>query len=81
MCRPFQIDLKKWRSLKSSHLFSNLSAKSVPDENGDLSLVITGIELPSRHFSPEVSLTASLTNPEVAGGVSKACKINICVLR
>eukprot|EP01041_Mallomonas_annulata_P012691 gene12691-26732_t len=65
--KPFTMNLDRWRLLKSSGLFANLTAKSYVNDD-KVHLEVQGVELPSIRFSPEVSVSASLTRPEVAGG-------------
>ena len=66
---PFIFNRDKWEALKNSGLFVNLTASSAMSHDGVV-LNITGYELPSTKFSPEVAVVASLENPEVHGGVS-----------
>ena len=56
--------------MKNSGLFGNLSAKSIVTDNNKVKLEISGVELKSFFISPEMTMKASLKNPEVAGGVS-----------
>ena len=55
--------------MKGSELFANLTAKTVLRDD-KITLEVSGLELPSIVFSPEVNVAASLKNPEVSGGVS-----------
>lgn len=66
----FSFDFDKWRSLKASYLFHNLSARSVLVDEDNVRLEISGYELPNRKITPEASVTASLTRPEITGGVA-----------
>ena len=66
--KAFQFDVSKWQLLQNCGLYKDLSAKTVSN-NGEVTLVVSGQELPSITFSPEVQVGASLDNPEVAGGV------------
>ena len=65
----FKLNLDKWRALRESNLFSELSAASILKEDG-LALNIEGYELPSITISPEVTIAADLDHPEVMGSVS-----------
>ena len=66
--KAFKFDMSRWRLLQNCGLYKDLSAKTV-SKDGEVTLVVSGQELPSITFSPEVQLGASLDNPEVAGGV------------
>ena len=68
--KPFDFDLLKWNAIQSSGLFRNLTAKATQVGANEVLLTITGQELPSIRFSPEVSVAASIDRPEVSGGVS-----------
>jgi outer membrane protein assembly factor BamA len=60
--------MDKWAMLQRSGLFSNLTAR-VLHNNGEVKVYISGAELPSSRFSPELSVSTSVTNPELCGGV------------
>jgi hypothetical protein len=66
--RAFEFDLLKWQQIKQSGLFSNLTARAAMTTDG-AALFIEGDELPAITFSPEITLSASLEDPQVAGGV------------
>jgi len=67
---PFAFDMAKWRLLQSCGLFSNLTARTVMRKNGDVVTVISGGELPSIQFAPEVALGAkSIEKPELSGNL------------
>lgn len=68
--KPFNFDLSKWKAIQRSGLFKNLTAKAIPVGANEVLLTVTGQELPSIRFSPEVSVAASIDRPEVSGGVS-----------
>lgn len=68
--KPFDFDLLKWKAIQRSGLFRNLTAKAISVGTNEVLLTITGQELPSIRFSPEVSVAASIDRPEVSGGVS-----------
>lgn len=68
---PFKLNFDKWRSLKQSKLFSNLTASMANAPDGSVYLNISGVEQPSMHFAPEVGMSGvQLDNPEIFGGVS-----------
>lgn len=73
--RPFgdpSLNYDTWMELKNSPLFTNLTLEVIADKYGDLQFVVTGIESPSRTFSPEVALSSSrFGEPQISGGVSK----------
>lgn len=66
---PFHLDINNWNILKHCGLYTNLTANSFQNEKGEVTLNISGIENPTRRFSPELTLTKSSTQPEVSGGV------------
>ena len=66
--KPYVFNYPKWRMLESCGLFRNLSA-TTRSQDGQLTTIVTGTELPSITFSPSVQLGASLENPEINGGV------------
>ena len=66
--KAFNLDLSKWRMLQNCGLYKDLSARTI-SKDGEVTLEVSGQELPSITFSPEVQLGASLDSPEVAGGV------------
>ena len=68
--KPFNFDIDKWKAIQRSGLFKNLTAKAVAVGTSEVVLKISGDELPSIRFSPEISVAASLDRPEVSGGVS-----------
>lgn len=65
---PFHFDLNRWRVIQNCGLFANLTARTV-SRNGTVSLIISGDELPAITFAPEFSVGASITRPEVSGGM------------
>ncbi|KAJ1438374.1 hypothetical protein B484DRAFT_444618 [Ochromonadaceae sp. CCMP2298] len=66
---PFDFNLERWRALGRCGLFRNLTARTMMGQDG-VYLNITGFEVPSTSFAPEVTAVASLDNPEVLGGVT-----------
>ena len=68
--KPFIFDIDRWKAIQRSGLFKNLTAKAEAVGTSEVVLKISGDELPSIRFSPEVSVAASITRPEVSGGVS-----------
>ena len=72
--KPFNFDIEKWKAIQRSGLFRNLTAKAAPVGSNEVILKITGQELPSIRFAPEVSVAASIDRPEVSGGVSGQCE-------
>lgn len=64
----FNFDMVKWKELVFSGLYANLTAHSSLSPDGVM-LNISGVELPTTYFTPEVSIVASLDNPEFMGGV------------
>lgn len=68
--KPFSFDISKWKAIQQSGLFKNLTAKATSTKTGEVVLKITGDEMPSIKFSPEISVAASFDRPEVSGGVS-----------
>lgn len=68
---PFQFDIDKWHELVKCGLFRNLTARTSMAPDGGVVLHVTGDELPSSSLAPEVSVIASLDNPEVVGGVRR----------
>ena len=65
------LNYDKWMGLKGSGLYTNLTLEAVVDENGDLQFLVSGIENPSKTFSPEVSLSSTrFGEPQISGGVS-----------
>ena len=68
--KPFNFEIDKWKAIQRSGLFKNLTAKAVAVGTSEVVLKISGDELPSIRFSPEISVAASLDRPEVSGGVS-----------
>jgi hypothetical protein len=66
--RPFTFNIDKWRALVSSGLFHNLTANTVNTPDG-VYLNVTGYESSSIMISPEITVTTSLENPEIVGGV------------
>ena len=65
---PYVFDMAKWRLLQTCGLFSNLTARTVLKKNGDVVTIISGGELPSMQFAPEVALGAkSIEKPELSG--------------
>lgn len=71
--KPFNFDIEKWKAIQRSGLFRNLTAKAAPVGSNEVILQISGQELPSIRFAPEVSVAASIDRPEVSGGVSSQC--------
>ena len=71
--KPFNFDIEKWKAIQRSGLFRNLTAKAAPVGTNEVILKISGQELPSIRFAPEVSVAASIDRPEVSGGVSSPC--------
>jgi hypothetical protein len=67
--KPLSFDVDRWRAIQRSGLFKNLTAKAFANDKGEVTLHVLGEELPSIHFSPEVSVAASLEKPEASGGV------------
>ena len=67
--KPFNFDIEMWKAIQQSGLFKNLTAKAVAVGTSDVVLKISGDELPSIRLSPEISVAASITKPEVSGGV------------
>jgi hypothetical protein len=78
--RPFNLDLDRWNAIQRSGLFKNLTAEAIPIGRNEVALRISGVELPSIRFSPEISVAASIDRPEVSGGVSYDCKQTISQL-
>ena len=68
--KPFNFDIDKWKAIQRSGLFKNLTAKAVAVGTSEVVLKVSGDELPSIRFSPEVSVAASIDRPEISGGVS-----------
>ena len=69
--QPFIFRLDKWKGLQASGLFRELTAKGKTDpKTGNIFVEIKGQELPSVRFTPEVSVGASIENPEASGGIS-----------
>lgn len=66
--KPYVFDYPKWRMLETCGLFRDLSA-TTKSNDGQLTTIITGTEVPSITFQPSVQLGASLDNPEINGGV------------
>lgn len=66
--KPFVFDYPKWRMLENCGLFRNLSA-TTRSNDGQITTIISGTEVPSITFAPSVQLGASLENPEINGGV------------
>eukprot|EP01038_Epipyxis_sp_PR26KG_P010197 gene10197-13717_t len=65
------LSLTKWQAIQQCGLFSNLSLRVIDfKNNGTVGFLVTGNELPSIYFSPEISISASIENPDIAGGVS-----------
>lgn len=67
--QPLSFDIDRWRAIQRCGLFKNLTAKAFANDKGEVTLHVLGEELPSIHFSPEVSVAASLDKPEASGGV------------
>lgn len=67
----FCLNYDSWLELKSSGLFHNLTAKSFM-RNNEIYLEISGIELPSTEFTPEVSVQDVSKTPDFSGGVITA---------
>jgi len=66
---PYTFDITKWRLLQASGLFANLTAKTL-SKNGEVMTIISGDELPSIQFAPEVAVGAkSIDKPEVSGNL------------
>lgn len=65
----FDFHLPKWRSIQLSGLFRNLRAKT-DIVDGDVVLDISGIEVPSASFSPEISLSPLMDDLQLSGGFS-----------
>lgn len=65
---PFIFNIDKWRSIVTSGLFHNLSVQTIDSGLGAF-LNISGYEAPSVTLAPEVTISASMDNPEVLGGV------------
>ena len=65
----FEFNVDKWRALQSSGLYINLTASTEMLDDG-VALHIKGIERPSLKFAPEISVSGSLSEPKVTGGVS-----------
>lgn len=68
--KSFNLDLDRWNAIQRSGLFKNLTAEAIPIGKNEVALKITGVELPSIRFAPEISVAASIDRPEVSGGVS-----------
>ena len=68
--KPFNLDLDRWNAIQRSGLFKNLTAEAIPIGKNEVALRISGVELPSIRFAPEISVAASIDRPEVSGGVS-----------
>jgi hypothetical protein len=68
--KPFAFNIDSWRAIQRSGLFRNLTATAHATDDGQVTLYVSGEEMPSIRFSPEVSVATSVVNPEVAGGVS-----------
>lgn len=69
-CRPFEFRMDRWRLLQQCGLFSNLSLVVKHHAGEGVLMEISGTELPSIRFSPEVSFQASIERPQVSGGIS-----------
>lgn len=67
--KPFNFDLNKWRQVRDSELFSDLSIVSFDTEDNTVALEIEGYERPSRHFSTGINIPANLATPELEVGV------------
>jgi hypothetical protein len=67
--KRFEFSLDRWIALKESGLYRNLTAKTILKDN-EVILEVSGVEMPCVTFAPEVSVGASLSNPNIAGGVS-----------
>ena len=65
---PFTFNIEKWRSIVSCGLFHNLTANTVNTADG-VYLNVSGYESSSIMLSPEITVTTSLENPEIVGGV------------
>ena len=65
---PFDFNLDRWNALLRCGLFHNLSTHAFPNGDG-VGLDIFGWELPSVTVSPELTLEASISKPEISGGV------------
>ncbi len=68
--RNFTFNFDKWIQIQRSGLFSNLTVRTVTDEDGSIALDISGHEFPSLRFAPEITISRFSKDPEVSGGVS-----------
>lgn len=75
----FDFHLPKWKALQRCGLFFNLTARTVVVDH-QVQLNISGIELPSITFAPELTLTPSLRDPELSGGVSRCNPSHLLLL-
>ena len=66
----FQFNIDKWHAIQRSGLFRNLTARFLTNDEDEILMEISGEELSSVRFSPEVSVAASISRPELSGGVS-----------
>ena len=68
--QPFEFKFDQWKQLRQCGLFYNLTASTYNSPvDGGVVIAISGYELPSITFSPEITVGASLIRPEVSGGV------------
>lgn len=74
----FEFPMDRWRALKESGLYYNLTVQTII-KNNEAYLNISGVERPCVTFAPELSVGSSLSNPNVAGGVSTCIVINIFI--
>ena len=66
--KDFSFNLDKWRELQTCNLFRNLKAQARSTEDGEVILFISGSEIPTTRFTPEIS--ASAATRSISGGVS-----------
>lgn len=65
----FSLDFDAWRDLQTCGLYANLTAKTFI-KNNEVYLEVSGIEIPSHEFAPEVSVKDISNRPDFSGGVS-----------
>lgn len=64
----FTFNVDRWVSIQQSGLFKNLTARTLLGDDG-VFLEISGQELPSITFTPEISVDGIQKGPELSGGV------------
>jgi hypothetical protein len=66
------VNPERWQRVKSSGLFSNLTAKCVVQPDLSVKMFVAGSELPSRVVTPEISARMEGSTPVVDGTVGTA---------